>query len=109
MGLSEIRERCRLTGLTELLDLQEIEPERGDRVATLPETVEEVKTLYDIIQFPGDNVIYSVLDLKIWVQLPNGEYYGKRIYNSEGGYGLRWENIEKFVMEGKCWKEKSQS
>ena len=109
MGLSEIRERCRLTGLTELLDLQEIEPERGDTVVSLPENVEPVKTFYDLIKFPGDNVIYSVLDVKVWVQLPNGEYYGKRIYNSEGELGLRWENIEKFVREGKCWKEKSQS
>ena len=109
MGLSEIRLRCRLTGLTELLDLQEIEPERGDTVVSLPENVEPVKTFYDLIKFPGDNVIYSVLDVKVWVQLHNGKYYGKRTINSEGELGLRWENIEKFVMDGKCWKEKSQS
>jgi hypothetical protein len=108
MGLSEIRERCRATGLTELLDLQEIEPERGEWVATLPETVYQVKTFYDLIKFPGDNVIYSVLDLKIWVQVPSGKYYGKNIFNSEGDIGLMWENIEKFVLDGKCWKEKSQ-
>jgi hypothetical protein len=108
MGLSEIRSRCRASGLTELFDLQEIEPERGDIVDVLPEECTLVRDFYDLIQFPGDNVIYSVLNVKVWVELPTGKFYGKPTINSEGGLGLKWEQIEKFVKAGKCWKQESQ-
>lgn len=84
-----------------------MEVEDSGRVAdTLPQDVMAVRDFYDFIIFPGNDVLYELQNVTVWVMLKNGSYYGKDVLNDCGKPNMDYESLEPFIKEGKCWIQK---
>lgn len=78
----------------------------GVVVDTLPADTVIVKDFYDFIIFPGNDVLYELQNVTVWVMLKNGKYYGKDILNEYNKPNMGYESLEPFIKDGKCWIQK---
>lgn len=83
-------------------------PMEGVIQDSLPIGCTPVTDMYDLVVFPGQDVLYELQDVVVWVRLRSGRYYGKPLITEYGRHSVTYEQLQPFIEKGMCWKSKRQ-